>query len=209
MVRSAGFLPRCRTWDAPGFRQSGVSLGGALDSHALRVANALVGNRRLSRGSRGHAWDDCDCALRMQRVVAWCGGAFTVRIGERESSGRSRGSGREGRRADHDRAANRARGPGWRFPAGSMCHRFSAAVPPICAETLAATRDAPCGSAMRCRSGTRRFKSADCRENALRISEWSAPATWATTRTRDRHPALRARNGLGPFHCATRTPRWS
>jgi len=45
LVRSAGFLTTVQDLGRPGFRQSGVSLGGALDSHAMRVANALVGNQ--------------------------------------------------------------------------------------------------------------------------------------------------------------------
>jgi len=63
-----------------GFRQFGVSVGGALDSHALRVANLLVGNDESAAGLeitlgglRLHFVDD--------RIVAWCGGGFDVRLG--------------------------------------------------------------------------------------------------------------------------------
>ena len=42
-VRSAGFLTSVQDQGRTGFRQSGISVGGALDSHAMRVANALVG----------------------------------------------------------------------------------------------------------------------------------------------------------------------
>jgi len=79
-VQSAGFLTSVQDLGRPGYRQSGISVGGALDSHALRVANALVGNEDSAAGLEATLgkvrlrFDD-------QRVVAWCGGAFEVRIG--------------------------------------------------------------------------------------------------------------------------------
>jgi antagonist of KipI len=83
VVRSAGFLTSVQDLGRTGFRQSGVSVGGALDSHALRVANALVGNDDTAAGIEATLgtvrlhFDD-------ERVVAWCGGAFAIRIGEAE-----------------------------------------------------------------------------------------------------------------------------
>jgi antagonist of KipI len=80
-VRSAGFLTSIQDLGRTGFRQSGVSVGGALDSHALRVANALVGNDDNAAGIEATLgtlrlhFDD-------ERVVAWCGGAFAVRIND-------------------------------------------------------------------------------------------------------------------------------
>ena len=79
-VLSAGFLTSVQDLGRTGFRQSGVSIGGALDTHALRVANALVGNKgnaaglELTLGKLQLRYED-------QRIVAWCGGPFTVRIG--------------------------------------------------------------------------------------------------------------------------------
>jgi allophanate hydrolase subunit 2 len=79
VVRSAGFLTSVQDLGRAGFRQSGVSLGGALDSHALRVANALVGNDDNAAGLEATLG-----TVRLQfddeRVVGWCGGAFTVRL---------------------------------------------------------------------------------------------------------------------------------
>ena len=78
-VLSAGFLTSVQDLGRMGYRPSGISIGGALDSHALRVANALVGNEDSAAGLEATLgklrlrFDD-------QRVVAWCGGAFTVRI---------------------------------------------------------------------------------------------------------------------------------
>jgi antagonist of KipI len=81
LVLSAGFLTSVQDLGRTGFRQSGVSLGGALDLHAMRVANALVGNPdqagglELSLGKLQLRFEDT-------RMVAWCGGAFTARIGD-------------------------------------------------------------------------------------------------------------------------------
>ena len=63
-----------------GFRQFGVSSGGALDSFGLRVANLLVGNDEgaavleITFGGLQLQFTD-------ERVVAWCGGEFDVHVG--------------------------------------------------------------------------------------------------------------------------------
>jgi antagonist of KipI len=79
-VRHAGFITLVQDLGRHGFRRYGVSLGGALDPHALRVANLLVENDEGAAGLeitlggfRGY-FDD-------RRLVAWCGGGFDVRIG--------------------------------------------------------------------------------------------------------------------------------
>ena len=80
---SAGFLTSVQDLGRRGHRRSGISVGGALDSHALRVANALVGNGNdaagleLTLGRVRVRFED-------ERMVAWCGGAFSARIGEAE-----------------------------------------------------------------------------------------------------------------------------
>ncbi|MDB6148100.1 MAG: hypothetical protein JWO45_1764 [Spartobacteria bacterium] len=79
-VRHAGFLTTVQDLGRRGFRRFGVSIGGALDPHALRVANLLVKNDEMAAGLevtlggfRG-VFDD-------RRLLAWCGGGFDVRIG--------------------------------------------------------------------------------------------------------------------------------
>jgi len=80
-VQSAGFLTSVQDLGRKGYRKSGISIGGALDSHALRVANALVGNEdsdaglEATMGKLRLRFDD-------DQIVAWCGGAFAVRIGD-------------------------------------------------------------------------------------------------------------------------------
>jgi antagonist of KipI len=82
IVERAGFLTSVQDLGRTGFRQLGVSSGGALDCFALRVANLLVGN---DEGAAGLEVTLGGLRLRFQdeRIVAWCGGEFDVRIGSR------------------------------------------------------------------------------------------------------------------------------
>jgi antagonist of KipI len=82
IVERAGFLTSVQDLGRTGFREFGVSLGGALDSFGLRVANLLVGN---DEGAAGLEITLGGLQLRFEdeRVVAWCGGDFDVRIGSR------------------------------------------------------------------------------------------------------------------------------
>jgi len=82
LVRSAGFLTSVQDLGRPGFRQSGVSVGGALDTYAMRVANALVGNRNEAAGLEV-TLGKLQLRFEDARLVAWCGGAFTVRLGDK------------------------------------------------------------------------------------------------------------------------------
>ena len=79
-ITRAGFLTSVQDLGRLGFRQFGVSVGGALDSHALRVANLLVGNDESAAGLEITLG-----GLRLRfvddRIVAWCGGGFDVRLG--------------------------------------------------------------------------------------------------------------------------------
>jgi antagonist of KipI len=80
IVRHAGFLTSVQDLGRHGFRRFGVSMGGALDPHALRIANLLVENDEgaagleITLGGFRAQFDD-------HRLVAWCGGGFDVRIG--------------------------------------------------------------------------------------------------------------------------------
>ena len=79
-VVRAGFLTSVQDLGRLGFRQFGVSVGGALDCQALRVANLLVGNDESAAGLEITLG-----GLRLRfvddRIVAWCGGEFDVRLG--------------------------------------------------------------------------------------------------------------------------------
>ncbi|MEA3207747.1 MAG: antagonist of KipI [Chthoniobacter sp.] len=82
VVVQPGFLTTVQDLGRTGFRQFGVSPGGALDSQAARVANLLVGN-----SDSAAVLEVTLGALRLsfwnERLVAWCGGAFDVRVAGR------------------------------------------------------------------------------------------------------------------------------
>ena len=80
IVRSAGFLTSVQDLGRSGFRRSGVSLSGALDVHGLRVANVLVGNEENAAGVEA-TFGTIRIGFEDERLVAWCGGAFSVRVG--------------------------------------------------------------------------------------------------------------------------------
>lgn len=78
-ILRAGFLSSVQDRGRVGHRQSGVSIGGALDPHALNVANLLVGNEVSSAGieaTLGHL----RIRFNDERLIAWAGGAFSVRV---------------------------------------------------------------------------------------------------------------------------------
>jgi antagonist of KipI len=83
IVERAGFLTSVQDLGRTGFRQFGVSSGGALDWFGLRVANLLVGN---DEGAAGLEITLGGLQLRFEdeRVVAWCGGEFEVQIGSKQ-----------------------------------------------------------------------------------------------------------------------------
>src|SRR5438270_3284361 len=81
LVISAGFQTTVQDCGRVGFRKIGVTPGGALDSVSLRLANLLVGNHECTAA--------LECAsgrirlqLNSERLVAWAGGEFEVRIGD-------------------------------------------------------------------------------------------------------------------------------
>lgn len=80
IVQRAGFLTSVQDLGRSGYRQFGVSLSGALDSFALRVANLLVGNDESAPGFE-ITFGGLQLQFTDERVVAWCGGEFDVRIG--------------------------------------------------------------------------------------------------------------------------------
>lgn len=174
LVRSAGFLTSVQDLGRTGFRQSGVSLGGALDTHAMRVANALVGNPNEAAGlevSLGRL------QLRFEdaRMVAWCGGAFTVRIGDKNLP-----AGHAGLVAKDDdliMTAPRTGARAWLAISGGID------VPPVLGSRSTDLRGSFGGYQGRAlRNGDAlplgRAKKLPARKRT--VSEWKAPAPWAT-----------------------------
>ncbi len=76
----AGFLTSVQDLGRVGLREFGISLGGALDPHALRIANLLVGNEESAAGLEV-TFGGLRLRFADDRIVAWCGGNFQARIG--------------------------------------------------------------------------------------------------------------------------------
>jgi antagonist of KipI len=76
----AGFLTTVQDLGRTGWRRFGVSVGGALDAHALRVANLLVGNDESEAGLEV-TFGGLRLAFGDERIVAWSGGEFDPRVG--------------------------------------------------------------------------------------------------------------------------------
>ena len=179
-VHSAGFLTSVQDLGRTGFRQAGVSLGGALDPHALRVANALVDNDDNAAGLEA-TLGKLQLRFEDQRMVAWCGGAFSVRIGREELPPGHAGLVEK----DHDltMTAPSAGSRAWLAISGGID------VPPVLGSRSTDLRGNFGGFEGRSlRDGdtlplfeARRFETA-----VPWISEWSAPTPWASTAHRDR-----------------------
>jgi len=75
----AGFLTTVQDLGRAGFRQFGVPVGGALDPHALDVANLLVGNDKAAAGLE-ITFGGLHLRFSEDRIAAWCGGEFEVRV---------------------------------------------------------------------------------------------------------------------------------
>jgi antagonist of KipI len=76
----AGFLTTVQDLGRNGYREFGVSSGGALDSHALRVANLLAGNEETAAGLE-ITYGGLRLRFADERIAAWCGGDFEARVG--------------------------------------------------------------------------------------------------------------------------------
>ena len=76
----AGFLTSVQDLGRASLREFGISLGGALDPHALRVANLLVGNAESTAGLEV-TFGGLRLRFAEDRIIAWCGGNFDARIG--------------------------------------------------------------------------------------------------------------------------------
>src|SRR5207249_9089350 len=80
-VFSAGFQTTVQDCGRAGLRKFGVTPGGALDSVSLRLANLLVGNPECVAGLEVTS-GRVRLKLNVNRLVAWSGGEFEMRIGD-------------------------------------------------------------------------------------------------------------------------------
>lgn len=78
-VVRAGMLTTVQDLGRSGYQHSGVSVGGALDHHGLRIANLLVGNEENAAGLEV-TYGGVRIRFENERYVAWTGGMFDVAI---------------------------------------------------------------------------------------------------------------------------------
>ncbi len=168
-------------------RHEGVSLGGALDRHAARVANLLVGNPEsaslleISLGRTCIQFED-------ERAIAWCGGEFKLEAGgENIPPGHLCRIG-----ADEELEI---------APGGHGCRAWLAIgggidVPLVLgsrATDLRAGFGGWLGRALRDGDKLPLGERSGARENLVRVSSWSAPTEWS--RPASSRPILRVVHG--------------
>lgn len=190
-IRSSGFLTSVQDLGRVGYRRSGISTGGALDSHAMRVANALVGNDDSAAGLEV-TLGNLRISFEDKRLVAWCGGAFSVHVaGEDLPAGRAAGV-NEGDELVVTAPKTGARA--WLAISGGVT------VPEVLGSRSTDLRGnfggyqgrvlrdgdvLPLGKSVRLRQAANLFDKS-------RISKWGAPSTWTTP---SRHRVLRVIRG--------------
>ena len=187
LIRSAGFLTSVQDLGRTGFRQSGVSLGGALDPHALRVANVLVGNKENAAGLEA-TLGKLRLGFEDDRFVAWSGGAFSVQIGDENLP-----AGHAGRVTKDDEltiTAPNAGGRAWLAISGGID------VPLVLdsrSTDLRGQFGGYQGRALRDGDVLPLFSAPKIKNDAAGISEWGAPATWTVANRSE--PILRIIKG--------------
>jgi antagonist of KipI len=176
LIRSAGFVTSVQDLGRIGFRRSGVSLGGAIDAFALRVANILVGNDENAAGLE-HTLGTLRLQFQDERFVAWAGGAFSVRLGNDDLSAGRVGS--VGKDDTLTMVAPRTGGRAWLAVSGGID------VPLVLGSRSTDLRGnfgGQEGRALRDGDALRLLNKQRVATAAPRISEWSAPANWTRAR---------------------------
>jgi len=175
VVRSAGFLTSVQDLGRTGFRDSGVSLGGALDGHGLRVANVVVGNDENAAGLEA-TLGTVRLRFEDERLVAWCGGGFSVQICEENlPPGRA---GFVAKNGDVTITAPNTGGRAWLAISGGID------VPLVLGSRSTDLRGnfgGHDGRALRAGDTLPLGHGPAPLRYERRISEWSAPATWSAT----------------------------
>ena len=193
IVTHAGFRTTIQDLGRIGFRQFGVSSGGALDLHALRVANLLTGNDDRAAGLE---FTQGNIRLRFEdeRVVSWCGGDYEVCV-----ASHSIPRGHSTLVLAEDELSISGPRQGWR---GWLAVSGGIAVPPILGSRstdLRANFGGLDGRALRDGDELLLGEKSDFARslidllNERRVSSWSPPAEWSSTaRTK---PVLRVIRG--------------
>lgn len=176
-VLRAGLLATVQDSGRFGFRRHGVTVGGALDSHALRVVNLLVGNAPSAAGLE-FALGPARLRLDDDRALAWSGGEFDVRI-----AGRPLPAGRAALIARGEEvllSPSKNGGRAWLAFSGGVD------VPEVLGSRGTELRGGFGGCHGRAlRDGDVLKLGVPCAQLPMksRVADWSAPSEWVRTRT--------------------------
>ncbi len=181
IVTQAGFQTTIQDLGRIGFRQFGVSSGGALDLHALRIANLLTGN---DESAAGLEFTQGNIRLRFEdeRVVSWCGGDYEVGV-----ASHSIPRGHSALVLAEDELSISGPRQGWR---GWLAVSGGIAVPPVLGSRstdLRANFGGLEGRAMRDGDELLLGEQSDSARsligllNERRVSSWSSQAEWSST----------------------------
>ena len=181
IVTHAGFRTTIQDFGRIGFRQFGVSSGGALDLHALRIANLLTGN---DESAAGLEFTQGNIRLRFEdeRVISWCGGDYEVCV-----ASHSIPRGHSALVLAEDELSISGPRQGWR---GWLAVSGGVAVPPVLGSRstdLRANFGGLEGRALRDGDEFLLGEQSDLARsligllNGRRVSSWSSPAEWSST----------------------------
>jgi len=181
IVTRAGFQTTIQDLGRTGFRQFGVSSGGALDLHALRIANLLTGN---DKNAAGLEFTQGNVRLRFddERIIGWCGGDYEVCV-----ASHSIPRGHSALVLAEDELSISGPRQGWR---GWLAVSGGVAVPPVlgsCSTDLRANFGGLDGRALRDGDKLLLGDQSDFARslidllNERHVSSWSSPAEWSST----------------------------
>lgn len=196
----AGFLTTVQDLGRAGLREFGVSPGGALDPHALRVANLLVGNSESAAGLE-ITFGGLRLRFSDDRIIAWCGGNFDARIGSTVLPSGHPALVRSGEDLSIESPAVGCRawvaisgGIDVQIVLGSRSSDLKAGFGGINGRAIRDGEEVPLGK------NPERSRTLAETLSAGRIAPWKPPHGWSSTA--QSNPLLRFVRGLDQSHCA-------
>jgi antagonist of KipI len=181
IVARAGFQTTIQDLGRIGFRQFGVSSGGALDLHALRIANLLAGNDESAAGLE-FTQGNIRFRFEDERVISWCGGDYDVCVGSHSIP-----LGHSALVLGEDELSVSGPRQGWR---GWLAVSGGIVVPPVLGSRstdLRANFGGLDGRTLRDGDELLLGEQSDFAKslidllNERRVSSWSSPAEWSST----------------------------
>ncbi len=192
-VTSAGLLTTVQDLGRVGFRQHGVSSGGALDPYALTIANLVIANEPTAAGLE-MTFGSARLKFADNRLVAWCGGDFDV-----ETAGMKLAAGHAALVcAGEEMRVNAPAGGGRAWCAFSGGIHVPAVLGSRATDLRSRFggfdgRPLVDGDVLRLEHPTANALKFTERLAQRRITNWSAPSEWASTKPH--HPFLRIVRG--------------